>query len=313
MKIFRVKNRRLFFRYADAATIKELIQIIPNLSQYSANEEHPDFDMRELLATRLDQLGTIRFGIDGVSVYGFAVRCDKAQSYYEVILSDYATNEDWQVAIDYVTALAKWLGSPVCDEKGWKISPKKWKNFDYQPLREQGLSQLMATLEQSDWEIEGVRRMIYLGQHLLQLLKLSSDKLSVYDNYVRETQYVKAYIHEQTFGYNAGKKTIYGNYSIADNLKVVLPLEAFVELHNENVLIGRPLTHWTLTVSLENEDGEYHLYKVCEYDSFIKQLQPNQYTRLDEQFIIIDPMTKEELDILLDGAILMDNNGQFKE
>lgn len=309
---FRIKNKRKLFSYQEELTNLQLIQIIPNLSQYNFDEQYDNVNRHDFYNTKISNINYLRLGIENESIFGFLISYDKKRNEYLLSISNYATKKDWEIFVNYLSELSKVLNNFILDEGKQKFNYNTILNIDYYSVMKVAMEQIKErTANNHCIEIYGIKRPVIMGEKLNTILTYAADKVSAFENYIYKTQYPDAYVHIQTFHFNDGGKTIYGNYSIGDNLKCVIPKEPFIEQKNYNVDLGTPLTHWTLSITLKNNEDEYKIYKICEYNSFIAQLERNQYEELDDNFIILNKLTKEDFDKILENAKILDKYGQF--
>lgn len=307
--IFKIKNKKKFFSYNEVLNIYSIIELIPNISQYSYDNE---VENSNFFNAKLSEFNSLWLGVESKSTLGFLVKYDSKTNEYVVDLSYYATETDWLLTLQYLSALSEKIGNPIQVDKS-KFNSKEILDYDYKPIMAIGLQHLFERLRDDEVYLNGIKRPIIMGQKIRMLLSNTESRIERFDDFIYYTQYPSVYEHRQTFHYNNDGKTIYGNYSIGENLKCVLPTSPFIEFKNERVLVGHPFTHWTMTVTMLNNFGERELYKVCEYDSFIKNISKNKYEMLDDNFIIIDKLTREELEEIIEKSIVLDNFGQFLE
>lgn len=305
---FTIKNKRKFLGYQEVLSVATLIQLTPDLSQYSFDNSVENVD---LFNARLSDVRELWLGVEGKSSLGFKLSYDIKSNEYQVVLSLYADEIDWKITLRYLSELAKLLDNPI------KLFQKKYSadkiiNYDFNSDLLNGVEELLKGIEDHGVvTLYGLKRPIVFGTGVQDIIKNSLDKIRTLGAILYNTQYPQAYVHLQTFHYNNGGKTIYGNYSIGEELKVVLPSIPFVEMWNNYHLVGHPLTHWTLTVTKLNEEGEYRLHKVFEYDSFIKNIPDEKCTYIDDNFMIVEKLTWEELEKISERAIELDRYGQF--
>ncbi|MGT2742706.1 DUF4299 family protein [Streptococcus plurextorum] len=305
--IFKVKNKRKLLSFQEVLSVSSMLQLIPGLSQYSFDNNMESWDF---LNAKLSELEALWLGVETKSSLGFYVSYDVKSKEYVVELSYYATEIDWTIALRYLSALAEKVGNPI-SIGAETLTATEIIDYQCEQTMLAGLRNLLERIESDEIYLKGIKRPIILGNKMRELLIGSDSPLDALGELIYNTQYPNVYVHQQTFHYNSGEKTIYGNYSIGEELKVVLPSVPFVEDKNNHHLVGHPLTHWTMTVTLLNEAGDYELYKVCEYNSFVQQIPSDKCQFIDDNFMIVNALTKVELDDIIEKSELLDKYGQF--
>ena len=97
-----------------------------------------------------------------------------------------------------------------------------------------------------------------------------------------------------------------GNYTLVECVRTILPYIPSVELENSNMVKNEDISVWSITlliIELNKNDGKnyYCLAGNLEYDKFIKKLPTDKYKFIDGAYIMLEPLTKEEILKLLDG------------
>lgn len=266
----------------------------------------------DIFTTKLNEVDSIWLGIEYSSSLGFRVSYDNKNNYYQVDLSLYATEDDWRITLDYLSALAKIIGNSI-EEGNNKFTAQEILNIDYKPVMELGVTNLLSRIEDYELTLYGIKRPIIFGNILRDELKSSTDKIKLLSEILYSCQYPPAYVHQQTFHFNNGGKTLFGNYSIGENLKSILPRYPFVEIYNEKLLVGHPLTHWTMSVTKLDDNKEYQLHKVCEYSSFFNNIPLEKFSILDDNFVVVAPLSLEELENIVSKSEVIDRYAQFNE
>lgn len=304
---FRIKNQRKFFSYREVLTVSDIIQILPNLSQYSFDTDLDDWNF---LNSKLSDFNFLRLGIEGHSILGFRISYNQKTFEYLIEVSDYATGNDWETTLNYVSALSEKLRNPI--KVGvWRYSASKIINFDFYKKMKEGINTLLGKLSEYELYIDGIKRPIILGKLIREYLINHENQLDELRDILYNTQYPNSYYHKQTFHTNIDEKTIYGNYSIGEKMRCVLPTRPFVEAKNEYLLVGHPLTHWTMSVSFIDDNGDYILDKVCEYNSFFENIPKEKLSFIDENFVWVEELSRDELQAIIDKSTIMDKFGQF--
>lgn len=293
---FRIKNKKQgLFKYAPVMTNLEVIELIASVSQYSYNEDAQNFNRNAFYNDTLDNSLPYILGRELENVWGFKIGYDKKSNDYVITLVDLATTMDWKLAIIYLRALSQKLGNPIISG-GRKYTEDSIVKYDFDTILKYYLNILITDIEYHQKIFYPIKRPMVFGPTIFKFFAHSQDKVKEYEKIAHFTQYPDVYVHEQTFHfYKENTKLIFGNYSIADNFKCILPSKPFIERKNEGKFIGRQFAHWSLYILFRDEDENLNKHALVKYDSFINNLDQNKYTWIDDNFILIEELTKEEL------------------
>lgn len=71
---FFVKNKKKFLvGLAPVMSVEEALRLVPNLSQFNADEDDEEFDAEGFYGAKLDELDCLVVGTDGLSGRGFEI------------------------------------------------------------------------------------------------------------------------------------------------------------------------------------------------------------------------------------------------
>ena len=127
--------------------------------------------------------------------------------------------------------------------------------------------------------------------------------LSPKENIVKEIQYLDAYSAHQQFYKNKTDGKIIGAYTLTQNLRTILPYKPSVEFENSDIVKNDEVSCWNIAlVTINGDENDPNSYQVAgnlNYDDFIKKLPINKYKFIDASYIMVEPLSKEEiLDLL---------------
>lgn len=91
---FFVKNRKK--PSGDEAlvmSVEEALRLVPNLSQFNADEDDEEFDAEGFYGAKLDELDCLVAGTDGLSGRGFEIGYEDGT--YNIRVSTPSTHADW--------------------------------------------------------------------------------------------------------------------------------------------------------------------------------------------------------------------------
>ena len=94
-----------------------------------------------------------------------------------------------------------------------------------------------------------------------------------------------------------------GAYTLTQNLRTILPYKPSVEFENSDIVKNDEVSCWNIgLVTINGDENDPNSYQVAgnlNYDDFIKKLPINKYKFIDASYIMVEPLSKEEmLDLL---------------
>ena len=112
-----------------------------------------------------------------------------------------------------------------------------------------------------------------------------------------------AYSAHQQFYKNKADGKIIGAYTLTQNLRTILPYKPSVEFENSDIVKNEDISLWNIgLVTINGDENDPNSYQVAgnlNYDDFIKKLPINKYKFIDASYIMVEPLSKEEiLDLL---------------
>ena len=131
----------------------------------------------------------------------------------------------------------------------------------------------------------------------------SVSPIDTFSNIIKEIQYLDAYSANQQFYQNNEDYRIIGAYTLTENLRTILPYKPSVEFENSDIVKNDEISFWNIAlVTINGDENDPNSYQVAgnlNYDDFIKKLPINKYKFIDASYIMVEPLSKEEiLDLL---------------
>lgn len=138
---------------------------------------------------------------------------------------------------------------------------------------------------------------------MLDKINNSDSPIDTFSNIVKEIQYLDAYSAHQQFYKNKTDGKIIGAYTLTQNLRTILSYKPSVEFENSNIVKNEEVSFWNIGFVVingdENDPNSYQVAGQIDYDDFIKKLPINKYKFIDASYIMVEPLSKEEiLDLL---------------
>ena len=303
---FSVKNKRKILGYEEVLTVEKALSLSnKKLSVFAI----PDMDINELLVSPLSNYECLLVGVENESARGFELSYDKKNKDYVVRIFTPSSREDWLLALDYVKALAKRFKSEIENDRGEIYSIKDLDKFNYESDILYGISSISAKIndrEGAQYIILGINRLVVFNKKMFDKIYSSGNTIDAFSSTVREIQYLDAHSAHQNFFKNNNDGKIMGNYTLIEGVRTILPYSPNVEFENSNIVKNEDISFWNINLLFIefNKDDRKNYYCSAgnlDYNKFIKKIPSDKYKFIDAAYIMLEPLTKEEIFKLLDG------------
>lgn len=300
---FYVKNKKKFLGYEKVLNVEEALTILDKeLNTYNTG----NIDINDLLLSPVSNYQCLLIGEDKVSARGFELSYDNKNKDYAVRIFTPSSREDWLLALEYIKALAKKFNSEIINERGEVYTVDNIDKFDYINDILYGIEVITSNLksgEAHNYSIFGIDRVVSFNQEMLDKINNSDSPIDTFSNIVKEIQYLDAYSAHQQFYKNKTDGKIIGAYTLTQNLRTILPYKPSVEFENSDIVKNDEVSCWNIgLVTINGDENDPNSYQVAgnlNYDDFIKKLPINKYKFIDASYIMVEPLSKEEiLDLL---------------
>ena len=300
---FYVKNKKKFLGYEKVLNVEEALTILDKeLNTYNTG----NIDINDLLLSPVSNYQCLLIGEDKVSARGFELSYDNKNKDYAVRIFTPSSREDWLLALEYIKALAKKFGSEIINERGEVYTVDNIDKFNYESDILYGIEVITSNMksgEAHNYSIFGIDRVVSFNQEMLDKINNSDSPIDTFSSIVKEIQYLDAYSAHQQFYKNKADGKIIGAYTLTQNLRTILPYEPSVEYENSNIVKNEEVSFWNIGFVIingdENDPNSYQVAGNLNYDDFIKKLPINKYKFIDASYIMVEPLSKEEiLDLL---------------
>ncbi|ALF17856.1 DUF4299 domain-containing protein [Fusobacterium animalis] len=300
---FYVKNKKKFLGYEKVLNVESALTILDKeLNTYNTG----NIDINDLLLSPVSNYQCLLIGEDKVSARGFELSYDNKNKDYAVRIFTPSSREDWLLALEYIKALAKKFGSEIINERGEVYTVDNIDKFNYESDILYGIEVITSNMksgEAHNYTIFGIDRVVSFNQEMLDKINNSDSPIDTFSNIVKEIQYLDAYSAHQQFYKNNEDYRIMGAYTLTQNLRTILPYKPSVEFENSDIVKNDEISCWNIgLVTIEGDENDPNSYQVAgnlNYDDFIKKLPINKYKFIDASYIMVEPLSKEEmLDLL---------------
>ncbi|WP_335994226.1 DUF4299 domain-containing protein [Fusobacterium polymorphum] len=300
---FYVKNKKKFLGYEIVLNVEEALTILnKELNTYNTR----NIDINDLLLSPVSNYECLLIGEDKVSARGFELSYDNKNKDYTVRIFTPSSREDWLLALEYIKALAKKFGSEIINERGEVYTVDNIDKFDYKSDILYGIEVVSSNLKDKDVEVSsiyGINRIVSFNKEMLDKINNSDSPIDTFSNIVKEIQYLDAYSAHQQFYKNKIDGKIIGAYTLTQNLRTILPYKPSVEFENSDIVKNDEVSFWNIGFVVingdENDPNSYQVAGQIDYNDFIKKLPISKYKFIDASYIMVEPLSKEEiLDLL---------------
>ena len=300
---FYVKNKKKFLGYEKVLNVESALTILDKeLNTYNTG----NIDINDLLLSPVSNYQCLLIGEDKVSARGFELSYDNKNKDYAVRIFTPSSREDWLLALEYIKALAKKFDSEIINERGEVYTVDNIDKFNYESDILYGIEVITSNLKSGEahkYSIFGIDRVVSFNQEMLDKINNSDSPIDTFSNIVKEIQYLDAYSAHQQFYKNKADGKIIGAYTLTQNLRTILPYKPSVEFENSDIVKNEDISLWNIAlVTINGDENDQNSYQVAgnlNYDDFIKKLPINKYKFIDASYIMVEPLSKEEiLDLL---------------
>ena len=300
---FYVKNKKKFLGYETVLNVESALTLLnKELNVYN----NKNIDINDLLLSSVSSYECLLIGEDKVSARGFELSYDNKNKTYVVRIYTPSSREDWLLALEYIKVLAKKFNSEIVNERGEVYTVDNIDKFDYENDIIYGIATILSGLEDKEVEvynIYGINRVVSFNQEMSNKIENSVSPIDTFSNIIKEIQYLDAYSANQQFYQNNEDHRIMGAYTLTQNLRTILPYKPSVEFENSDIVKNDEISFWNIAlVTINGDENDPNSYQVAgnlNYDDFIKKLPINKYKFIDASYIMVEPLSKEEiLDLL---------------
>ena len=296
---FYVMNKKKFLGYEPVLNVETALSLLDKeLNVYGID----GIDINDLLLSPLSKYPCLLVGTEDESARGFELSYDNKNKVYGVRIFTPSSREDWLLALEYIKALAKKMGTEIVNERGETFTVDNIEKFDYEPDILYGIKVITENIksgESSNYIIFGTTRPVSFDEKMIDQINNSDSPIDTFSRIVRDIQNLDAYSANQQFYQNREDGKIIGAYTITERVRTIIPYKPSVEFHNSDIVKNDDVAYWNMAFVIingdENDRNSYQPVGRIAYDDFIKKLPKEKYKFIDASYIMVDPLTKEEI------------------
>ena len=296
---FYVMNKKKFLGYEPVLNVEAALSLLDKeLNVYGID----GIDINDLLLSPLSKYPCLLVGTEDESARGFELAYDNKNKVYAVRVFTPSSREDWLLALEYIKALAKKMGTEIVNERGETFTVDNIEKFDYEPDILYGIKVITENIksgESSNYIIFGTTRPVSFDEKMIDEINNSDSPIDTFSRIVRDIQNLDAYSANQQFYQNREDGKIMGAYTITESVRTIIPYKPSVEFHNSDIVKNDDIAYWNMTFVVingdENDRNSYQPVGRIAYDEFIKKIPKEKYRFIDASYIMVEPLTKEEI------------------
>lgn len=304
-----MKSRRFYeykFFYKNLRTdenvsVEKILEIGGTLSQYNLDKSAEQIE--EFLSEELGNFDCILVGKEEKSARGFEISYDKNTKFYQIRLYTPCSIGDWETAFDFIEKLGCFLeNNNIIDEDGTEYTLESIRTYPYIENIEFGIKTLTDHFDETQMEIYkvfGIYRPVAFNKKMIEDMNNSENPTKLFSDIITSIQYIDAYTANQNF-YKNDNEEIFGVYTLTESVRTILPFKPSVEYENSDIVKNEDVKFWRLVLVIINgnpdDENSYEMLGEIDYTKFIENLPKDRYSFIDGEYIVIEPLTKEEID-----------------
>ena len=304
---FYVKNKKKFLGYKAVLNVETALSLLDK-ELYTYNTGN--IDINDLLLSPVSNYQCLLIGDGKESARGFELYYDNKNKNYSIRVFTPSSREDWLLALEYIKALAKEFDSEILNERGEVYTAGNIDKFDYESDILYGIKIITENIksgESDTYLIFGTTRPVSFNEEMVDEINNSNNPVDTFSRIVRNIQNLDAYSANQRFYKNDKEGKIMGAYSLTENVRTILPYKPSVEFHNLDIVKNDDIAFWNIGfVTIDGDKNDPNSYQVAgqlDYDDFIKKLPKDKYHFIDASYILVEPLSKEEILGLLEISV----------
>ena len=288
-------------RTDENVSVEKILEIGGTLSQYNLDESAEQIE--EFLSEELGNFDCILVGEEEKSARGFEISYDKNTKFYQIRLYTPCSIGDWETAFDFIEKLGCFLeNNNIIDEDGTEYTLESIRTYPYIENIEFGIKTLTDHFDETQMEIYkvfGIYRPVAFNKKMIEDMNNSENPTKLFSDIITSIQYIDAYTANQNF-YKNDNEEIFGVYTLTESVRTILPFKPSVEYENSDIVKNEDIKFWRLVLVIINgnpdDENSYEMLGEIDYTKFIENLPKDRYSFIDGEYIVIEPLTKEEID-----------------
>jgi hypothetical protein len=289
--VFSIKNKKSLFGYQKVLVANEVLKLVEGLISYNYDPSSLHRSLNDF-----ESLNCILFGKSGLPLQ---LRYVDAENAYQILVPPFAIEEDWQLALRWMSRLAELLGTEITSSEGGSYSPDSIFHFDYEVIILETLGNLTKEKDLEEFEVQGFAHPVYLDRETVQEVLNHVHPVEAYSAFIKKIQYSAAYFSQVRFYQQEETRDFLASYSLTEETDTVLPRRPHVPAEYVEIVGLAGVSDWrVLLVAIDGDPDKqenYHPLASVPLKALIEALEPNEYQFLDANQIEIKKLSKERL------------------
>ena len=289
--VFSIKNKKSLFGYQKVLAANEVLKLVEGLISYNYDPSSLHRSLNDF-----ESLNCILFGKSGLPLQ---LRYVDAENAYQILVPPFAIEEDWQLALRWMSRLAELLGTEITSSEGGSYSPDSIFHFDYEVIILETLGNLTKEKDLEEFEVQGFAHPVYLDRETVQEVLNHVHPLEAYSAFIKKIQYSAAYFSQVRFYQQEETRDFLASYSLTEETDTVLPRRPHVPAEYVEIVGLAGVSDWrVLLVAIDGDPDKqenYHPLASVPLKALIEALEPDEYQLLDANQIEIKKLSKERL------------------
>lgn len=287
-------------------TVRQILEIGQNISQYDVSKDSEDYN--EFLDTKLDEIEFVLLGQEGASARGFELSFEKDIESFCIRVCIPCSINDFNVAFNFIRNLGNYLENTKVttddEEEAVEYDINTIEKYPYKEDIMNGIKQMKNIFKQNDMdtlEIYSIHRPVSFDEKMFTEVLNSDNPVEKFSKIITDIQYIDAFSANQKFFQNK-EGSIIGVYSLTETVRTILPYKPAVEYKYSNIVKAEDV-HWEINLVVVDKDANdeysYDVLGSIKYSEFIKKLPKDKYHFIDASYIVVDGLSREEIENLL--------------
>ena len=289
--VFSIKNKKSLFGYQKVLAANEVLKLVEGLISYNYDPSSLHRSLNDF-----ESLNCILYGKSGLPLQ---LRYVDAENAYQILVPPFAIEEDWQLALRWMSRLAELLGTEITSSEGGSYSPDSIFHFDYEVIILETLGNLTKEKDLEEFEVQGFAHPVYLDRETVQEVLNHVHPVEAYSAFIKKIQYSAAYFSQVRFYQQEETRDFLASYSLTEETDTVLPRRPHVPAEYVEIVGLAGVSDWrVLLVAIDGDPDKqenYHPLASVPLKALIEALEPNEYQFLDANQIEIKKLSKERL------------------
>ena len=277
-----------------------------NYIQYSYAVDKGSELYDKFIEEKLENFECILLGIEKKSARGFELSYNSTKKCYMVRILALSSDDDYLAAFEYIKKLCSFLGSyEIITDNNEKYTIDNIQSYHFEDNIRHDLAVVYTNLLKSGngdayFEFKGIYRSVALNTDFLENVIINAENVvEKFSNFVTGLQYINAYSAKQKF-YEDKEGTIFGSYTITETVPTILPFTPCIDYENQEIVREEEVRKWIINLVVINGSPEdmssYENIGQVDYNEFIKRLPKEKYGFIDAKNILIQGLTKQEIE-----------------